>query len=236
MQVRIFDTPEQLSKEAARIVAAQIRRKPNSVLGFPTGSTPLSMYAELVRLHEEEGLDFSGVINFNMDEYVGLTEYHEYMRQNLVSKVNIDERNVHIPDGLAENLDAICEEYEVKIRQAGGIDLQVCGIGINAHIAFNEPGTPFDSVTHVVELMDETLTRNFGNAKTAPTQYAITIGLKTIMDARSILLLAIGQDKAEAIRNAIEGPVTEAVPASILQRHKHVTVLLDQAAAAKLSC
>lgn len=241
MKVIICDSAEAMSKTAANIFADRIRSKPNLVLGLATGSTPLGMYAELVRLHREEDLDFSKVRTFNLDEYVGLPPDHEqsyrhFMNRHLFDHLNIDPANTHVPDGLARDLDGCCAAYEAAIQAAGGIDLQVLGIGTNGHIAFNEPGSPFDSRTRVVDLTESTIQDNsrfFKRIEDVPTR-ALSMGIGTIMEAREIVLLATKDNKAEAIARTLEGPVTEAVPASILQRHPNVTFVLDQAAASRL--
>ncbi len=241
MEIWVFDDYDSLSRAAARLVAAQIRRKPRSVLGFATGSTPLGLYAELVRMHREEGLDFSQVTTFNLDEYCGLgpehpQSYHAYMWEHLFKHVNVPAHQVHLPDGQAEDVAAECARYEALIRAAGYPDLQILGIGTNGHIGFNEPGTPFASETHQVELAEKTRRSNarfFGSVEAVP-RYAISMGIKTIMRARRLLLLACGASKAEAIARSVEGPVTPDVPGSVLQLHPKAKVFVDREAAAGL--
>lgn len=239
MELVIVDSYRELSLRAAAHVAALLRRKPNAVLGLATGSTPVGLYQELVRLHRQEGLDFSRVTTFNLDEYWGLPDdhpasYHRFMQENLFGLVNLRPENTHIPSGTAENMEAECERYEEAIRRAGGIDLQILGIGQNGHIGFNEPGTPFTSRTRVVDLTEDTRRANarfFPSLEEVPRR-AVTMGIATIMEAREILLLASGKEKAAALAAAVEGEVTPEVPASVLQTHPRVTVLADRAAAA----
>ncbi|MEM1558606.1 MAG: glucosamine-6-phosphate deaminase [Thermoproteota archaeon] len=241
MRVIITKDYDEMSTRAARIIAEQVRRKPNSVLGLATGSTPLGTYRELIRMHREEGLDFSKVITFNLDEYYGLSpdqpqSYHYFMFENFFKHVNINPKNIHIPDGLAKDVKAFCEEYEKEIKKAGGIDLQLLGIGRNGHIAFNEPGSSLMGRTTLVALAEETIrdnTRFFKNEEEVP-RLAISMGCGTIMEARRILLLASGENKAGAIAATLEGPVTSQITASILQMHPDAIVIVDEAAASKL--
>lgn len=241
MLVYIKKDYEEMSKAGAQIVAALLRKKPNGVLGFATGSTPLGLYRELIRMHQREGLDFSKITTFNLDEYVGLPpehdqSYHYFMWENLFKHINVDRRFVHIPMGMAQNIEAHCEWYEEQIEKAGGIDLQILGIGANGHIAFNEPGSSLGSRTRIKTLTGTTREANarfFKNPHEVP-KYAITMGVGTIMDAKHVLLLANGAAKAEAIAATCEGPITAMWPATIVQMHRLATVLVDQAAAAKL--
>jgi len=243
MRILICDSYDDLCRAAAKAVAGSIRHKPNCVLGFATGGTPEGMYAELGRLHKEEGLDFARVTTFNLDEYVGLApghgqSCHYYMQDRLFRHVNIDPRNTHIPDGMAEDLDAECVRYEQMIEDLGGIDVQLLGIGINGHIAFNEPVvSSFASRTRVVTLSAETRRANsrfFGSLEAVPRR-AVSLGLGTILEhCRQCLLFASGANKAKAVAAAIEGPVTARVPASALQLHPDVTFMLDEDAAALL--
>lgn len=241
MLVYIKKDFEEMSKAGAQIVAELLRKKPNCVLGFATGSTPLGLYKELIRLYRHEGLDFSKVTTFNLDEYVGLPpehdqSYHYFMWENLFKHINVDRRFVHIPMGMAQNIEAHCEWYETQIEQAGGLDLQILGIGANGHIAFNEPGSSLGSRTRIKTLTGTTREANarfFKNPNEVP-KYAITMGVGTIMDAKHVLLLANGAAKAEAIVATCEGPITALWPATIVQMHRQATVIVDQAAAAKL--
>jgi glucosamine-6-phosphate deaminase len=235
-------SPEELGREAARFVANAVRRNPGLRLGLATGSSTVGMYRELVRLHLEEALDFSRVVTFNLDEYLGLSVDHPqsfayFMRQNFFSHVNIPPANIHIPDGsLKKDYRQYCAEYEQRIRDSGGIDLQVLGIGRNGHVGFNEPTSSLGSRTRLKVLTKETIEDNrkfFAPGEEIP-QCAITMGIGTILEARRILLLASGASKAAAIANAIEGPVTASVTASALQLHCEVTFLVDQEAGAQL--
>lgn len=237
MNIIIAKDYNEMSKKAANIVAGQIYLKPESVIGLATGSTPLGMYRELIKMYKEEDLSFSKVVTFNLDEYIGLPEkdvnsYHYYMKENFFKYIDIKSENIHIPDGNAENIDMECNEYENKIKAAGGIDLQVLGIGKNGHIGFNEPDVRFETATHKVKLDKETIQANsrfFSNINDVP-RYAISMGIKTIMLARKILLLANGEEKADALYKAVKGPVTPDVPASILQLHQDVVIIADEAA------
>lgn len=237
MNIIIVDDYQELSRQAARIVARQVLIKENSVLGFPTGDTPAGMYAELVQLYNQGLLDLSKVVTFNLDEYYGLPpdhpqSYHHYMRKKLFEHVNINEENIHIPNGVADDVERECKSYDAEICRHGGIDLLVLGIGLNGHIGFNEPGTDWGAETRLVNLSTETRrreSRNFGDLGEVPTQ-AVTMGIKTIMRAKNILLLASGKQKARVAEQALLGPVTKKTPASILQLHPAVTVILDKEA------
>jgi glucosamine-6-phosphate deaminase len=235
-------TDEELGREAARIVANAVRRNPALRLGLATGSTTLGMYNELSRLHKQDALDFSRVVTFNLDEYLGLPpkhtqSFHHFMHQNFFSHVNVDPQNIHIPDGaIAGNYDQYCSSYEQAIRDAGGIDLQILGIGRNGHIGFNEPTSSLGSRTRLKVLSKETIDDNrkfFGPGEKIP-ECAITMGIGTILEAKRILLLASGSSKAAAIANAIEGPLTASVTASALQLHPDVTFIVDQEAGSQL--
>jgi glucosamine-6-phosphate deaminase len=231
-----------MNREGARQVAELVRRKPNCVLGFATGSTPLGMYKELIRMHKAEGLDFSKVTTFNLDEYVGLPpehdqSYHYFMWENLFKHINVDRRVVHIPMGMAQDIQAHCEWYEEQIVRVGGIDLQILGIGANGHIAFNEPGSSLGSRTRIKTLTGTTREANarfFDNPAQVP-KCAITMGVGTIMDAKTLLLLACGEGKAAAIQATCEGPITATWPATIVQMHRLATVIVDKDAASKLT-
>lgn len=241
MLVIVKDNYEEMGKEAAQIIVDRLRRKPNLVLGLATGTTPLGLYRELIRLHGDEGLDFSKVVTFNLDEYVGLLptdeqSYHYFMRKNLFDHLNIPETQIHILDGMATDIDAYCEWYEQRITSVGGIDLQLLGIGINGHIAFNEPGSSFGSRTRVKTLTDETRrsnSRHFKSAAEVP-KFALTMGIGTIMDAKEVLLVANGSTKTDAIEAAVEGPLTAQCPASVVQLHRKAYVIVDREAASKL--
>ena len=241
MDVIIAKDYEEMSKRAAEMIKDLVKSKPDAVLGLATGSTPVGAYKELIRMHKEEGLDFSNVATFNLDEYVGLVPEHDqgyryFMNKNLFEQINIKIENTHVPDGMAEDIESHCREYEEMIRQAGGIDLQVLGIGSNGHIAFNEPGGSLESRTHKETLTENTLKDNarFFKSMDEVPRYALTMGIGTIMEARRIILLASGGNKADAVCKAVEGPVTEMVPASVLQNHSQASVITDKDAGAAL--
>ena len=233
MEVIIKDTYEEMSKAAAQEVASLLNMKPNAVLGMATGSTPLGLYKELVRMHREEGLDFSQVTTFNLDEYVGLPashpqSYHYFMHEHFFQHINIPRQNIYIPSGNTKNYRAFCEWFEESIREAGGIDLQILGIGSDGHIAFNEPGSSFSSRTRLKTLARQTIDDNarfFADASDVPV-YAITMGVGTILEARHLVMVANGSNKAWAIAAAIEGPVTSMVTASALQLHPSAVAYL----------
>ena len=242
MEIIIQPSVEAASSVAARHLARLVREKPNAVLGLATGSTPLALYRELIRLHREDGLDFSRVTTFNLDEYVGLApthpaSYHAFMQENLCAHVNLSPTRIHIPDGLATDIPASCRAYEDAIRAAGGIDLQVLGIGGDGHIGFNEPSSSLASRTRIKTITERTRHDNafaFGSLAEVP-HHVVTMGVGTIMDARQVLLLAFGAKKADAIAAAVEGPITAMNPASILQMHPVAKCLLDEPAAAQLT-
>jgi glucosamine-6-phosphate deaminase len=241
MRVIVEASPAQVARRAAQFVAALVTKKPTCVLGLATGSTPLGLYQELIRLHRDEGLDFSRVVTFNLDEYVGLgpthpQSYRHFMQTSLFDHLNLDVRNTHVPDGRALDFETHCEQYERWIKEEGGIDLQVLGIGTDGHIAFNEPGSSLGSRTRLKTLTAETVKDNarfFSDPHEVP-RLAVTMGVGTILESRRCLILATGETKAEAIRATIEGPVTAQVTASALQLHRDVTVVVDEAAASKL--
>jgi len=240
MQLLIEKSYSDMSRKAAEIVAAEIKKKKRKTfkLGMATGSTPKKLYEILSRMNREKIIDFSDVITFNLDEYIGLSpshpqSYHRYMQDNLFNHINIKPENIHIPVNSKENTRDVCREYEKKIRKAGGIDLQILGIGRNGHIGFNEPGTGIDSRTSEVILSSETISDNsrfFNSAQEVPRR-AITMGIATIMDAKKILLIASGDRKAEALYRTISNPVSEDVPASLLRKHPGLTILCDSKAA-----
>jgi glucosamine-6-phosphate deaminase len=233
---------EELGREAARVVANSVRRNPALRLGLATGSTMLAMYQELVRLHQRESLDFSKVITFNLDEYLGLSSnhpqsFHNFMQENFFAHVDVDPSNIHIPDGsIKGNYQRYCASYEEAIRNAGGIDLQILGIGRNGHIGFNEPTSSLGSRTRLKVLSKETIqdNRKFFASEDEIPQCAITMGIGTILESRRILLLASGSPKAAAIAKAIEGPLTASVTASALQLHSDVTFIIDREAGSEL--
>lgn len=241
MRVIICRDYKELSNRSASIISSMIRRKPDCVLGLATGGTPVGTYGELVRMQREEGLDFSKVTTFNLDEYLGLApdhpqSYHHFMRHNLFDHVNADPSRVHIPNGLAKDLEKEGQGYERMIKKAGGIDLQLLGLGRDGHVGFNEPSSSLGSRTRVKTLAPETIRDNarfFGGPEEVP-RFALTMGVGTIMDARFILLLASGQGKSEALRATIEGPISAECTASVLQLHPRVTIIADEEAASRL--
>ena len=242
MRVIIEQDFASASRRAAEIIANQVRKKPTSVLGLATGGTPLGTYRELIRMQREAGLDFSRTVTFNLDEYVGLSpadpnSYRYFMQQNLFNEINIPAKSTHVPDGRALDFEADCKRYEDLIRGAGGIDLQLLGIGSDGHIAFNEPGSSLGSRTRLKTLTGETIRDNarfFGGEEKVP-RLAVTMGVGTILESDCCLLLAMGEHKAEAVRQTIEGPVTAQITASALQLHRDVIAILDEEAASKLS-
>ena len=237
MEIIIQPDAEAATEVATIIVARLLREKPNAVLGLATGSTPLLLYRALARMK----LDWRAVTTFNLDEYVGLPptheqSYHHFMWENLFRHVNIRRKNVHIPDGMSRDIPKFCTEYEARIRAAGGIDLQVLGIGTDGHIGFNEPTSSLASRTRIKTLTRQTHKDNgrfFGGADKVP-HHVITMGLGSIMESRLCVLLAFGPKKARAVAAAVEGPVAAINPASILQMHPDVRVCLDASAASKL--
>ena len=228
---------EEASRAAADLIAAQILLKPDCKIGLATGSTPVGAYAELVRKYEAGELDFSKVTTANLDEYKGLgpdndQSYRYFMNTNLFDHVNIDKAHTFVPDGLEPDPQKACAAYNEIIRSHGGIDLQLLGLGRNGHIGFNEPGAAFEKETHCVDLTESTIEANkrfFASEDDVP-KHAYTMGIKNIMQAKKILLIAGGEEKAEALKNSLYGPITPSVPASILQLHNDVTVIADEAA------
>ena len=228
---------EKMSQKAASLLAAQIAAEPTSVLGLATGSTPEGTYGYLRKWYEEGTLDFSGIRTVNLDEYRGLPKendqsYYCFMHRHLFDYVNINPDRTFLPDGMNEDPDAECARYEEVIRATGGVDLQLLGLGRNGHIGFNEPGEFFEKGTHCVDLHPSTIEANkrfFASADDVPKQ-AYSMGIQTIMNAKKILVVVSGEDKAEAVKNCFFGPVTPKVPGSILQMHPDVTVVADEAA------
>ncbi len=234
----IVGTEQEIAQKAAQRYVELLKEKPNAVLGYATGSTPLGLYGELVRLNKAGALDYKDVTTFNLDEYAGLDGSHDqsyryFMNNNLFYHINIDLERTHVPSGLDI---AAAADYDTAIEAAGGIDLQLLGIGNNGHIGFNEPGTPFGSKTHLVDLTPSTREANkrfFASIDDVPTQ-AVTMGVRTVMNAKAIILMAIGKGKAEIVRQTVLGPVTEEVPASVLQLHPNVEIYVDHEAASLL--
>lgn len=237
----IVGTPEQVAQMAAQRYVKLLNSKPDAVLGYATGSTPLGLYAELIRLNKAGEFSYSKATSFNLDEYVGLDGSHDqsyryFMNANLFDHVDIDKERTFVPSGMDTSKETAAA-YDKAIQAAGGIDIQLLGIGNNGHIGFNEPNTPFGSITHVVELTQNTREVNarfFGSIDEVPT-HAVTMGIKTVMNARSIILIALGKAKAPIMRETIMGEVTPKVPASVLQLHPNVEIYMDEDAASLLS-
>lgn len=230
-----------MSRKAANIISAQVIMKPNCVLGLATGSTPIGTYDQLVEWYNKGDLDFSEVTTVNLDEYKGLPRtndqsYYYFMHQHLFDRVNIDPERTNVPNGMEPDAEKECGRYEELIRSLGGVDLQLLGLGHNGHIGFNEPGEAFEKETHCVDLTESTIEANkrfFASADDVPKQ-AYTMGIKTIMQAKKILIVVNGENKANIVERAFFGPVTPEVPASILQLHNDVTLVGDEAALAKI--
>ncbi len=243
MEIIIQTDPAAASLLAARHIANHVRKKPDAVLGLATGSTPLVLYKELIRMHRDEGLDFSRVRTFNLDEYLGIspshpTSYHHFMWRNFFDHININPARTHIPSGMVSGEEVLrhCASYEKEIRHAGGIDIQILGIGSDGHIGFNEPGSSLASRTRIKTLTQRTRSDNaqFFSSENEVPHHVITMGIGTIMESRSVLLLAFGDGKANAVAGAVEGPVTASNPASILQMHPQAKVYLDEPSASGL--
>jgi len=241
IKVIVMEDYEQMSAKAADIMSAEINKKPNVVLGLATGGTPEGLYKELVKKNRANEVSFAGVTTFNLDEYYPIKKanpqsYDYFMKDNLFNHVNIDLSKVNIPNGECADPASECDAYEAKIAAAGGIDLQLIGIGMNGHIAFNEPADSFTSKTNYTSLTDSTIQANkryFDDEKDVP-RHALTMGIRTIMLARKILMIANSEKKAEIIESALFGDITPQVPASVLQLHQDVTVVLDKAAASRI--
>lgn len=241
MQIYRAKDYEDMSKKAANIIASQVVLKPDCVLGLATGSTPIGAYKNLVEKYEQGDLDFSQVTTVNLDEYKGLPRendqsYYYFMHDNLFDHVNVKPENTHLPDGTKEDANEECARYEELIRSLGGQDLQLLGLGHNGHIGFNEPDAIFEKETHCVDLQESTIEANkrfFDSADDVPKQ-AYTMGIGTIMQAKKILVVVSGEDKADTVAKAFFGPVTPEVPASILQFHKDVILVADEAALSKV--
>ena len=241
MQVFVYRNEAEVGKAAGMIVASEILKKPDCILGLATGSTPIPTYQEMIRMNKEGILDFSKVRSFNLDEYIGLSpdhvcSYRRFMNEQLFDHINIDKANTHVPCGVGADHEADAKAYDAAVEAAGGIDLQILGIGHDGHIGFNEPGDEFVSGTNIVTLTDMTIdanTRFFEKREDVPRQ-AITLGNRNIMAAKRIILLATGKGKAKAIAQAIKGNITPRMPASLLQVHPNVQFLLDEDAASEL--
>lgn len=237
MKVIVTKDYDELSKEAFKVMKEVLDARPDAVLGLATGSSPEGLYAEMVKDHKENGTSYKDVHTYNLDEYVGIDRndpqsYYTFMNDHLFSHVDIDPANTHVPYG------STAEDAKAYDDQVKGVDIQLLGIGRNGHIGFNEPGTPFDERTHIVELTESTRDANkrfFDDDINKVPTHAITQGIGTVMDAKKILLVANGESKADAVKAMVEGPVDTACPASVLQNHPDVVVILDEAAASKLN-
>lgn len=237
MKISVCENYDELSNKAFEVIKEQVVAKPDSVLGLATGSSPVGMYKDMIKDHKENGTSYKDVVTYNLDEYVGIDRndpqsYYTFMNENLFSGIDIDPKNTHVPYG---NTKEDCEKYEDSVN---GVDIQVLGIGQNGHIGFNEPGTPFGEPTHIVDLTENTREANarfFDNDINKVPAQAITQGIGTIMKAKKILLVANGANKADAVKAMIEGPVSVECPASVLQNHPDVVVVIDKEAASKLS-
>lgn len=236
MKLIIKKNYNSLSKSVANIVRTEIEKKPDIILGLPTGGTPVGMYKELIRMYKEEGLDFSQVTTFNLDEYIGIDEehpnsYHYFMKDRFFNHINIDSRKTFIPDGKTKELDSYCKKYDELIRENGGIDLQILGIGENGHIGFNEPGNELNVGTSIVQLAEATILANsrfFDTIDQVPKK-AITMGIGSIMKSKKIILLASGQKKRKVVNQLLKGDkITTKLPASMLLLHPNVTIIVDE--------
>lgn len=241
MRIIMTKDYDEMSSKAARLISSQIILNPKSILGLATGSTPVGTYKELINLYNKKEIDFSNVKTFNLDEYYGIDKnneqsYHYFMMNNLFKYINVPLENINIPNGNAKNIEEECVRYENAIEGEGGVDIQILGIGANGHIGFNEPNINFETRTHLVKLDEKTIEANsrFFKDKESVPKKAISMGIKTIMDSKKILLIASGEEKAEALKKTIKGKVDPKIPASILQLHNDVTFIIDKAAAGRL--
>jgi len=242
MRVIVVKDMEAMGKRGAELVAAEMKKKEFFVLGLATGSTPLSLYKPLIEMYKGGELDFSTTVTFNLDEYIGLSpdhdqSYRHFMDKNFFDHINVNKKNTHVPNGMAEDIEAECEHYEQMIEDVGGIDIQVVGIGANGHIGFNEPGSSLGSLTRIKTLTEQTVKDNarfFDSAEDVP-RLAITMGIGSILRANKVILLAAGANKAQAIERALEGPVTTACPASALQLHRFCTAVITEDCAIRLT-
>lgn len=232
---------DELSKKGAEILVEELVKKEHPVIGLATGSTPEGLYSELIKKHKQSDISFKNVTSFNLDEYIGLDEenensYHFYMKDKLFDHIDIPFDQAHVPDGMAEDLNGECERYEDEIRKTGGIDIQLLGLGVNGHIGFNEPGTSFDSRTHVITLEESTRNANahfFASGGEVPAE-AISMGVQSIMDTKKVVLLVSGKNKANALKKFMQGEITEEFPATILHKHNDVTIIADKEALSEM--
>ena len=240
MNVIITDNYEQMSKKAAEIVIDLVKKNPKAVLGFATGSSPIGLYQNLIKDHKENGTSYKDTYTVNLDEYVGLSAQHDqsyayFMRTNLFDHIDVDPKNTNLPSGVAPNAQAECDRYNALLATHQQ-DVQILGLGSNGHIGFNEPNTPFDSVTHLVELTENTIKDNsrlFQSIDEVP-KTALSMGIKNIMNAKSIVMVVSGKNKAEAVKGMVKGEITPKLPASVLQLHPFVTIVCDKDAASLL--
>lgn len=241
MNIKIFKNTDDIGKVAAMMFSTQVISKPNSILGLATGSTPIPTYKAMQKNYDEGLVDFSQVTTFNLDEYIGLSHshnqsYYYFMQENLFRGINVKEENIHVPSGTSEDTDKIGCEYDAMIEASGGVDIQILGIGQNGHIAFNEPCDEFPMGTHKVTLTENTIEANarFFETKDEVPKFAITMGIGTIMKAKKIVIIATGENKADAVYGMVKGEIKPQMPASILQLHPDVTVLCDESAAKRI--
>lgn len=238
MEISIFKSAEEIGAAVARIFIDEVKNNPSCVLGLATGATPIPTYESIKKLHKEENVSFKDVKTYNLDEYCDLPKsdknsYYTFMHEQLFNGLDILEENVHFLDGNAADCETECKKYDAQINEAGGIDIQLLGIGNNAHIGFNEPADTFTDGSFKVKLTESTINANkIYFDENAMPRFALTMGVKQIMNAKKIILIATGEKKAEAIKNMVKGPVTPQVPASVLQEHNDVLIFLDEAAAA----
>jgi len=238
MKILVCKDYEELSRKSAEIVVSQVNQKKDSVLGLATGGTPVGMYQELVKSYREGKVDFGKVITFNLDEYYGVdptnvNSYHYYMNTNFFDHVNIDRKNINIPNGMSKDIEKECREYDEKIQSLGGIDLQILGDGLNGHIGFNEPAKELMSTTHITDLTKETINANarfFEDISQVPTK-AITVGMATILRSKKIVVLINGKNKSKIFEKIIGKKITTQIPATLLQLHPDVTIVVDEQAA-----
>lgn len=241
MEIIVCENYEEVSKKAADLMLKVIKGKEKPVLGLATGSSPIGLYQNLIADHKENHTSYENVVTFNLDEYVGLPKehqesYYSFMHNNLFNHINIKEENVHLPSGLGADLEANCKDYEESMKGTN-VDVQLLGVGRNGHIGFNEPGTALDSVTHIVELDEKTIQDNarfFDNDMSQVPTQAITMGIATIMNAKEIILVASGTNKADAIYELVNGEISNACPVTVLRNHPNAHIVVDKDAASRL--